>query len=121
MLYPEKYIYDIPGFPAIKAGELIANLEKQMTISARCLLGRRGHTPCTGSRWTLRLETTKGTHYSKTVIFAIGNGAFQPRRLAIENVEAFEGESIHYYVTDMKNSLAKSCDWVAAIPQLTGL
>ena len=30
MLYPEKYIYDIPGFPAIKAGELIANLEKQM-------------------------------------------------------------------------------------------
>jgi thioredoxin reductase len=29
-LYPEKYIYDIPGFPAIKAGELIANLEKQM-------------------------------------------------------------------------------------------
>ena len=55
----------------------------------------------------LRLDTTKGTHYSKTVIFAIGNGAFQPRRLAIENVEAFEGESIHYYVTDMKNSLAK--------------
>ena len=58
----------------------------------------------------LRLDTTKGTHYSKTVIFAIGNGAFQPRRLAIENVEAFEGQSIHYYVTDMKNSLAKSCD-----------
>ncbi len=70
----------------------------------------------------MRLDTTKGTHYSKTVIFAIGNGAFQPRRLAIENVEAFEGESIHYYVTDMKNSLAKKLRLlVAAIPQLTGL
>lgn len=57
MLYPEKYIYDIPGFPAIKAGELIANLEKtDAAISARCLLGRRGHTPCTGSRWTFALR-----------------------------------------------------------------
>ena len=28
-LYPEKPIYDIPGCPAIFAGDLIANLEKQ--------------------------------------------------------------------------------------------
>ena len=26
-LYPEKYIYDIPGYPAIKASELIDQLE----------------------------------------------------------------------------------------------
>ena len=30
-LYPEKYIYDIPGYPKIKAGELVQNLEKQIT------------------------------------------------------------------------------------------
>ena len=30
-LYPEKYIYDIPGYPAIKASELIDQLEKQLT------------------------------------------------------------------------------------------
>ena len=30
-LYPEKYIYDIPGYPAVKASDLVANLEKQLT------------------------------------------------------------------------------------------
>ena len=108
MLYPEKYIYDIPGFPAIKAGELIANLEKQMQPFQHdvCLEEEVTHL-VQEADGLLRLETTKGTHYSKTVIFAIGNGAFQPRRLAIENVEAFEGESIHYYVTDMKKFAGK--------------
>ena len=105
MLYPEKYIYDIPGFPAIKAGELIANLEKQMQPFQHdvCLEEEVTHL-AQEADGLLRLDTTKGTHYSKTVIFAIGNGAFQPRRLAIENVE---GESIHYYVTDMKKFAGK--------------
>ena len=31
-LYPEKYIYDIPGYPAVKASDLVANLEKQLKI-----------------------------------------------------------------------------------------
>ena len=29
-LYPEKPIYDIPAHPAIEAGDLIANLERQI-------------------------------------------------------------------------------------------
>ena len=108
MLYPEKYIYDIPGSPAIKAGELIANLEKQMQPFQHDVCLEEGVTHLAQEAdGLLRLDTTKGTHYSKTVIFAIGNGAFQPRRLAIENVEAFEGESIHYYVTDMKKFAGK--------------
>ena len=37
-LYPEKYIYDIPGYPAIKASELIDQLEKQLTMLEEELL-----------------------------------------------------------------------------------
>lgn len=29
-LYPEKYIYDVAGFPKIRAQELINNLKEQM-------------------------------------------------------------------------------------------
>ena len=62
MLYPEKYIYDIPGFPAIKAGELIANLEKQMQPFQHdvCLEEEVTHL-AQEADGLLRLDTTKGT------------------------------------------------------------
>ena len=41
-LYPEKPIYDIPAHPAIEAGELVAQLERQIApFHAPRLLGRR--------------------------------------------------------------------------------
>src|SRR6201997_4341777 len=41
-LYPEKPIYDIPAHPAIDAGELVAQLERQIApFHAPRLLGRR--------------------------------------------------------------------------------
>lgn len=102
MLYPEKYIYDVPGFPAIKAGDLITNLEKQIApFQHDICLEEEVLDLQQEEDGVLRLVTSKGIHYSKAVIFAIGNGSFKPRRLAIEGVEAFEGKNVHYYVTDM--------------------
>jgi len=101
-LYPEKYIYDVPGFPAIKAQDLVDNLTQQIVPFQ--------HTICLEEEvlnikqeasGLLLLETTKGKHYSRAVIFAMGNGSFQPRRLALEAATAFEGKHVHYYVTDM--------------------
>src|SRR6516165_1456491 len=41
-LYPEKPIYDIPAHPAIDAGELVAQLERQIApFGAPRLLSRR--------------------------------------------------------------------------------
>ncbi|MBP2100739.1 NAD(P)/FAD-dependent oxidoreductase [Enterococcus rivorum] len=107
MLYPEKYIYDIPGYPVIKAIDLINNLEKQIQPF--------DHTTCLEEEVLdliqeedyLRIETSKGTHYSKAVIFAIGNGSFQPRRLAVDGADAFEDKHIHYYVKDMNKFAGK--------------
>src|SRR5699024_10005119 len=42
----------------------------------------------------------KQKHYTKTVIVAAGNGAFQPRRLPIDGAEKFEEENLHYIVAD---------------------
>lgn len=107
MLYPEKYIYDVPGFPAIKASELISNLEKQIAPFAHETCLEEEVIDLLQENDYLRIETTKGTHYSKAVIFAIGNGSFQPRRLSLAGSEMLEGQHIHYYVTDMNKFAGK--------------
>lgn len=101
-LYPEKYIYDVPGFPAIKACDLIANLERQIAPFEHNICLKEEVRNIVQENDYLRIETTKGTHFSKAVIFAIGNGSFQPRRIALDGALELEGKSIHYYVTDME-------------------
>ena len=41
---------------------------------------------------TFKLTTNKEIHYTKTVIITAGNGAFQPRRLEIENAVQYESQ-----------------------------
>src|SRR4029077_2376025 len=78
-LYPEKPIYDIPGHPAIEAGELVARLDAQIApFAAHALLGRRvdGHM---GGPGECRVTTDGGEEiHSKAVIIAAGAGAFGP-------------------------------------------
>ena len=100
-LYPEKYIYDIPGFPKIKAGDLVQNLEKQLTTFNHqyCLEETVLHIE--EQEDYLEITTDKTTHYSKAVILALGNGSFQPRKLALPDAERFEGYGLDYFVTDL--------------------
>lgn len=101
MLYPEKKIYDIAGFPDVKASELISNLHSQIK--------RFEQTICLEEEvldlvqiedGVIKVITSKGEHFSRSVIITAGNGAFQPRKLLIENADELEGHSLHYYVTD---------------------
>lgn len=101
VLYPEKYIYDVAGYPKVMSKELVAQFEEQArTYGMPILLGQR----VTGLRrrddGVIELATTKETHYSRTVILCVGGGAFIPRRLDIPNVQRLEGAGIFYYVKD---------------------
>lgn len=98
-LYPEKPIYDIPGFPAIDAAELIANLETQAApFDPVYHLGQQ----VTGLEQTdcgFRLTTSAGTVISaKAVILAAGVGAFGPNRPPMDGIEAYEGGAVQYHV-----------------------
>ncbi|MCB5951504.1 NAD(P)/FAD-dependent oxidoreductase [Enterococcus sp. BWT-B8] len=106
-LYPEKYIYDVPGYPAIKAIDLVANLEKQLSVFDHDILLEEEVTNLTRKEDYLEIETTKGTHYSKAIILAVGNGSFQPRRLTVDGSETLEGKNIHYYVKDINEFAGK--------------
>ena len=100
-LYPEKPIYDIPGFPRIEAAELVVRLKAQASPFRPVYhLGQQVQAlePLTGGFW--RVTTSKGTVLqAKAVIVAAGVGAFGPNRPPLSGIEAYEGKSIFYYVT----------------------
>ena len=103
-LYPEKYIYDIAGFPKVRAQELVDNLEKQAKIfDPTIVLGQSVENVERTEDNILKLTTNNGEeHFTRTMIITAGNGAFQPRRLNIGDSENFEGINLHYYVKNMQ-------------------
>jgi thioredoxin reductase (NADPH) len=98
-LYPEKPIYDIPGYPKIEAAELIARLQEQAApFSPTYHLGQRVEKLSReGEAW--RLETSKGTVIlAKAVLIAAGVGAFGPNKPPLARIDAFENKGVHYLV-----------------------
>lgn len=106
-LYPEKYIYDIPGFPKIKADELAQNLEKQLTMFNHRYCLEEEVVKLNYHEDLIEVVTNQRTHYSKAVILALGNGSFQPRKLRIEQAEAFENKGIDYFISDLMKYAGK--------------
>jgi ferredoxin/flavodoxin---NADP+ reductase len=96
-LYPEKLIYDVAGFPAIKGQDLVDALFAQ-AASARpaYLLGHRAETiACTDSQ--VAVETHRGlTVVAGTVLITGGIGTFSPRPL--HNTEDLELRGLMYFV-----------------------
>ncbi len=98
-LYPEKPIYDVPGYPKIEALALVEKLAEQAApFDPVYHLG----SPVTGlSRegGGFRLTTAAGVSVAaKAVIIAAGVGAFGPNRPPLAGIEAYEGKSIFYLV-----------------------
>ncbi|ADU31645.1 NAD(P)/FAD-dependent oxidoreductase [Evansella cellulosilytica] len=101
-LYPEKYIYDVAGFPKVRAQELVDELWKQANqFEPTVVLEQSVDKVEKGDDNIFTLTTTKEKHYTKTVIITAGVGAFQPRRLEVEGAEEYEGKNLHYFVNDL--------------------
>ena len=99
-LYPEKPIYDIPGHPAIEAGELVARLDAQITpFAAPRLLGRRVET-LNGQAGAFVLRTDQDDEIlAKAVIIAAGAGAFGPNRPPLDGLSSYEQTgAVQYHV-----------------------
>lgn len=100
-LYPEKYIFDMPGFPKILARDLANQMIEQGTRfqPAVCLDEKVLHL-ATEEDGTFTLTTNTATHRTKTIIIATGAGAFSPTKLSNESLDAFEGNGVYYFVKD---------------------
>ena len=116
-LYPEKYIYDVAGFPKIRAQELVDNLKEQMAkFDQTVCLEQAVESVEKQADGIFKLVTNKEIHYSKTVIITAGNGAFQPRKLELESAAQFENANLHYFIEyryikrNYRYSCARLCD-----------
>jgi ferredoxin/flavodoxin---NADP+ reductase len=103
-LYPEKYVYDIPGFTKVLASEFVERqVEQAMRFSPTICLGEKVVKFERRDDGTYALGTEQGNlHLTQTVIIAAGVGAFVPRTLDIPDVKRMEGKGVYYYVRDLE-------------------
>lgn len=103
-LYPEKDVYDMPGYPVVRAKDLAEQMARQATmhkpqdlaLSELVLRIERDE-----EDGLLSLHTDRGNIYrTKTVVVTTGAGAFRPNKLPVPELEAYEGRFVHYLVKD---------------------
>ncbi|MCL7392332.1 MAG: NAD(P)/FAD-dependent oxidoreductase [Thaumarchaeota archaeon] len=100
-LYPDKYIRDVPGYTKILARDFVKKLEEQaMQFNPTIRLNEKVIALRRLDEKLIELETTRGLHYSKTVLLATGMGAISMKKLGIPSVDRFEGRGVFYAVTD---------------------
>jgi thioredoxin reductase len=129
-LYPDKYIFDVAGFPKVLAKDLAHGLiEQGLQFGATVCLEEsvvdlryaddagNGARPGLGmaegvdseaasgggvnrAPRILRLQTTGSVHYTRTVVLCAGIGAFAPRRLQVDGVELLLNRGVYYGLRD---------------------
>lgn len=100
-VYPEKYIYDVGGFPKILARELVDNLVEQIRpYQPRICLNETALSLEQRTDGVWKLQTNEGTHLTKTLIISAGVGAYTPKKHSAPGATKFEENSIFYAVID---------------------
>ncbi|AHX11668.1 pyridine nucleotide-disulfide oxidoreductase family protein [Neorickettsia helminthoeca str. Oregon] len=102
-LYPEKFIYDIPGYKQITAASLISNLVDQADRFSPTYHTGQFVTHLEKADDSFTVKTSKGLEIqSKAVIIAAGAGAFDYNKIPIDSSEIYEGKSLFYSVQDVE-------------------
>jgi thioredoxin reductase (NADPH) len=101
-LYPKKPIYDIPGYPEVLAGDLVANLMEQIKqFQPGFTLAETAEKIDKLEDGTFIVTTNKGTkHHAKAIAIAGGLGTFEPRKPEIDNISFYEEKGVEYFVKD---------------------
>ncbi|MEF3307111.1 NAD(P)/FAD-dependent oxidoreductase [Paenibacillus sp. GYB003] len=101
-LYPEKYIYDVAGFPKVTAQELVNRLNEQMShFPVDVRLEEKVLKVTKKDERLFEVATDAGVHHAKAVIITAGVGAFEPRKLELPEAARYEKKNLHYFVSDL--------------------
>ena len=99
-LYPEKYIFDVAGFPKVLAKDLVRSLAEQAAQFKQPIhllhkvMGLEQHDG------GFTLVTDKERFESRALVIAAGIGAFSPRRLPQACAQPWYGRGVYDVVTD---------------------
>jgi len=131
-LYPQKPIYDIPGFPKINGLELIDNLAAQASpFKPEYILGHQVQKIERQDDFWLVQTAEPRTIKAKAVVIAAGVGAFVHNTPPLEGIKAFEETSVLYSITDIEKFRNKrvliagggdsALDWAVALADVASM
>jgi ferredoxin/flavodoxin---NADP+ reductase len=107
-LYPEKYVYDMPGFPKVLAKDLAREMILQGTQFNPDLVLEETAESLRKTEDGYVIATAKGAELpTKTVIVSAGAGAFQPTKMGIEREDELVGSGVYYGVKDKSVFMGK--------------
>ena len=99
-LYPEKYIFDVAGFPKVLAKDLVRSLADQVKQFNQPIHLTQRVTGLEEEDGHFVLVTETDRFPSKSLVIAAGIGAFSPRRLPQACAQPWYGRGIYDVVTD---------------------
>ena len=100
-LYPEKYIYDVGGYPRILARDLAQQLiEQGLQFGADVRLEEQVQGLTRNDDGTMVIKTNRDEYPTKTILIAAGKGAFAPRSLECPGYDELLGKGVAYHVKD---------------------
>ena len=98
-LYPEKPIYDIPGYPRIDAALLVERLIEQASPFHPAFHLGHAVSGLSATAAGFEVENMAGVRVAaRAVVIAAGAGAFGPNRPPLAGIAEFEGNSVFYLV-----------------------
>lgn len=108
-LYPEKNIYDVAGFPKIRARQLVEQLKEQaFQYNPAVHLNEKVQGLHRREDGIFELTTDKKVHLSKSIIICAGIGVFTPRDLPAESAKDYEDKGIYYFIDDLEKFRSKN-------------
>src|SRR6266511_1589663 len=134
--YPEKHVYDVAGHPKVLGQKLVDLCAEQgLQFGADVILGEEARTLerlSQNGEEILALTTDAGTTYlSRAIIITAGHGAFEPRKLGVDDIDTWEGRGLHYVVREKAQFAGKRCvivgggdsalDWTLGLQDTAGL
>ncbi len=104
-LYPDKYIYDVAGFPKILGKDLIRNqIEQTMQYNPTVVLNERVEVLERLPDGNYRLVTHTGQeHFTRVVLIAGGIGAFTPKKYNRPELDRYEGRGLFFAVRNRED------------------
>lgn len=108
-IYPHKPIYDIPGYPAINAQELVDKLMEQIApFQPSFTLGERVEVLAKQADGSYHVIGNEGTViHAQVVVIAGGLGSFEPRKPEVPGLADFEGKGVNYMVKNPEHYRGK--------------
>ena len=107
-LYPDKPLYDMPGILVCTGQELVDQLYLQIKpFNPTVKLGEEV-TMVEKNEEGYKIMTSRDSCFlTKTIFIAGGVGSFQPKKMALENIEQFEDNWLHYKIREKENFLGQ--------------